>query len=94
MAFLSSRANIRRRRANIRRRRANIRHSRVSILHHLKVSIRSSRQRPILRLPMGSLRIGSPIRRSMLSNPMFRKKVEMLLSFQAGLFCGFGSTRE
>ena len=104
MAFLNSRANIprslranihRRLRANIHHSRVNIlHHSRVSILHHLKVSIRRSRERLILRLPTDNLRIGSRIRRSMLSNPMFRRKVEMPLWFQADLSYGFGSTRE
>ena len=104
MAFLNSRANIPRSlranipprlRANIHHSRVNIlHHSRVSILHHLKVSILPSKPLLILRRPMDSLRIGSPIHPSMLSNPMFRRKVEMRLWFQADLSYGFGSTRE
>ena len=90
------RANIHHSRVNIlHHSRGNIlHHSRGNILHHLKVSIRRSRQRLILRLPTDNLRIGSRIRRSMLSNPMFRRKVEMRLWFQADLSYGFGSTRE
>ena len=80
MAFLRIRGNI------LHRLRANIRPNRVSIL--------PSKPLLILRLPMDSLPIGSPIHHSMLSNPMFRRKVEMRLWFQADLSYGFGLTRE
>ena len=76
------------------RRPVSIRHRRpVSIRHRrLKVSILPSRV-SIHRLPMGSPRIGSRIRRNMPSSPMFRKRVGMLWWFQAGQFCGSGLTR-
>ncbi len=95
LLLLSSRVNIPHRLMARLRRMDNIRRSRqVSIRHRL--------------LPMASLRIDSPIRRSMdsrirhsrsmgsrirSSSRMFLKKVEMLSLYRADRPCGFGSTR-